>query len=79
MPGSNYLCVLLQILGTEGSGSSNNNLRNIFGIGEGTANIYHDCVVAALWNLKTSVITWPNAQKWEEISKRVLEMSKVLE
>ena len=58
----------------EGSGGSNNNLRNIFGIGEGTANLYRDLVVAALLSL--FVITWPNAQEKEEISNRFLETSK---
>ena len=70
------LLVLLRFLGTEGSGGSNNNLRNVFGIGEGTANLYRDRVVAALLNLKSSVITWPNAQEREQISNRFSETSK---
>ena len=36
------LLVLLKFLGTEGSGGSNANLGSVFGIGEGTVNLYRD-------------------------------------
>ena len=70
------LLVLLKFLGTEGSGGSNNNLRNVFGIGEGTASLYRDRVVAALLKLKGSVLTWPNEREREEIAKRFEEEFK---
>ena len=67
---------MLKFLGTEGSGGSNNNLRNVFGIGEGTASLYRDRVVAALLKLKGSVLTWPNEREREEIAKRFEEEFK---
>ena len=58
--------VLLKFLGTEGTGGSNANLRSVFGIGEGTVNLYRDCVVQALLNLKDTVVSWLNKQRGTE-------------
>ena len=66
------LLVLLKYLGTEGSGGSNADLRNLFGIGEGTANLYRNRVVEALLNLKDQVITWPNPEERKEIATRIM-------
>ena len=70
---SQQLLVLLKFLGTEGSGGSNANLRSVFGIGEGTVNLYRDRVVQALLNLKDSVITWPNKEERTMIAGRFFE------
>ena len=68
--------VLLEFLGTKGSGGSNANLRSVFGIGEGTVNLYRDWVVQALLNLRDSVVTWPNEEERKLISKRILDNFK---
>ena len=64
--------VLLKVLGTEGTGGSNANLRSVFGIGEGTVNLYRDRVVQALLNLKDTVVSWPNEEERKLISQRIL-------
>ena len=64
------LLVLLKYLGTEGNGASNPNLRNFFGIGEGTAGLYRDRAVEALLSLQDRVITWPNVKERSEIAQR---------
>ena len=64
------LLVLLKYLGTEGNGASNPNLRNFFGIGEGTAGFYRDRAVDALLSLQDRVVTWPNIKERSEISRQ---------
>ena len=64
------LMVLLKYLGTEGSGGSNLNLRSVFGIGEGTAELYRDRVVEALLSLQEATITWPDAAERKAIAER---------
>ena len=64
------LLVFLKFVGTEGNGASNPNLRNVFGIGEGTAELYRQRVVEALLSLQDKVITWPDAKERTEIAAR---------
>jgi len=49
---AHQLMVLLKYLGTEGSGASNPDLRNMFGIGKGTAGVYRERAVKAVRSLK---------------------------
>ena len=64
------LMVLLKYLGTEGSRGSNLNLCSVFGIGEGTAELYRDRVVEALLSLQEATITWPDAAERKAIAER---------
>ena len=70
---AHQLMVLLKFLGTEGSGGSNANLRSVFGIGEGTVNLYRDRVVQAILRLKDSVVTWPDEDERNLIAGRFLK------
>jgi hypothetical protein len=47
-PPAHQLMVLLKYLGTEGSGTSNSDLRSMFGIGKGTAEVYKERAVKAI-------------------------------
>ena len=65
------LMVLLHYLGTAGSGASNPRLRNQFGLGRGTTQLYRDQCVVAIRSLRDQVITWPDEEERERIAKRV--------
>ena len=77
---AHQLMVLLKFLGTKGSGGSNANLQSVFGIGEGTVNLYSDRVVQAILRLKDSVVTWPDKDERNLIAGLVpqgLQMAKL--
>jgi hypothetical protein len=63
--------VLLKYLGTEGTGASNLDLRNIFRIGRGTSGLYKNRSMLALRSLRDQAITWPDEEERQQISERV--------
>jgi len=67
------LAVLLKFLGTEGSGNSNPELRNVFRIGRGTAKKYRDTALKAVRRLRDKVYTWPDEEERKVIAKRIAE------
>ena len=67
-PVEHQLMVFLKYLGTEGSGASDPDLRNIFAIGKGTAQKYRDRCAKALASLADEVITWPDADERKDIA-----------
>ena len=62
-PVEHQLMVLLHYLGCSGSGASNQRLRNQFGIGRGTSQLYKDRVVTAVRSLREKAIYWPNEEE----------------
>jgi hypothetical protein len=71
-PPAHQLMVLLKYLGTEGSGSSNSDLRNMFGIGKGTAEVYKERAVKAICSLKSETVFWPEEEERKEIAARIM-------
>ena len=67
------LLVLLKYLGTEGSGSSNPDLRNLFGLGRGTVQRYCNRALKAILSLRPSTITWPDEEERQQIARRILK------
>jgi hypothetical protein len=59
------LMVWLKYVGTEGSGASNSNQRNTFGIGYGTAARYRERVTKAFCSLSQEYIYWPDPEERE--------------
>lgn len=72
-PPEKQLMVFLKYIGTEGSGSSNSQLRQDFRIGHGTAEIYRNRVITAILDLKHQVIQWPDVHERKKISRRIFE------
>jgi DDE superfamily endonuclease len=70
-PPEHQLMVFLKYIGTEGSGASNANQRNTFGVGYGTAALYRRRVTTALLSLRDQYVRWPNAEERREISKAI--------
>jgi DDE superfamily endonuclease len=71
-PPAHQLMVFLKYLGTEGSGSSNSDLRNMFGIGKGTAEVYKKRVAKAIRALKKQTVFWPDEDERKEIAARIM-------
>jgi hypothetical protein len=67
-PPAHQLMVFLKYLGTEGSGASNSDLRNMFGIGKGTAMAYRERACKAIRDLKKDTVFWPNEEERNEIA-----------
>ena len=65
------LMVFLKCIGTEGSGSASKNQRNMFGIGEGTADVYRDRVTRAILNLRRTYLNWPDKAERKKLSEKV--------
>ena len=65
------LLVFLHYIGCSGSGASNPNLRNMFGIGRGTADLYKRRCVTAILSLRERVIKWPDVDERKEIALRI--------
>jgi hypothetical protein len=65
--------VLLKMLGTEGSGASNPNLRHVFRIGRGTHDFYQKRVIEAIKRLKDKYYNWPDLKERQEIAARFEE------
>jgi hypothetical protein len=57
----------------EGTGSSNPNLCNVFGIGCGTTGNYHNRALKAIHRLKSKVVTWPDEDECKIIAKRIFK------
>ena len=74
-PPSHQLMLFLHYLGTSGSGASNPRLRNMFGIGRGTAESYKRRCITAIRSLKDEYITWPDDQEKRRIAKRIFKSS----
>jgi DDE superfamily endonuclease len=67
------LMTWLKYVGTEGSGGSNANQRNTFGVGYGTAAKYRDRVTTAIRSLASEYIRWPNPEEREQIALEILK------
>ena len=67
------LAVLLKYYGTEGSGNSNPELRNVFRVGRGTVKNWRDRALKAIRNLKNRAYTWPDEDERKEIALRIGE------
>ena len=65
--------VLLFYLGIEGTGSSNERVRQVFGIGSGTAQKFRDRAVEAIRSLCEQAITWPDESERCQISSRIFK------
>lgn len=65
------LMTCLHFVRTEGSGESNANQRNTFGIGYCTAAIYRDRVTIAIRKLAPEYFTWPDEAEREKISMEI--------
>jgi hypothetical protein len=70
-PPASQLMILLKFLGTEGSGSSNLGLREVFKIGRGTVQLYRTRAMTAARSLREDAIKWPDAEERIEISRRI--------
>ena len=58
-------------LGRQGSATSNPVMRNMFGIGRGTARTWKKRVMIAIQSLRNEFITWTDAIERKEISQRM--------
>ena len=74
-PCAHQMMVLLHYLGTSGSGANNPRVRNVFGIGRGTAELYKRRCVTALRSLKDATIYWPDDGEKREIARRIFQSS----
>jgi hypothetical protein len=70
-PPENQLMVLLKYLGTEGGGASNSDLRNLYYIGRGTANLYKKRTMLAIRSLLDKAITCPDEEERQQIADRI--------
>lgn len=70
-PVSYQLMTTLKALGSEGTASSNPNLRDVFSMGRGTSLFYVRRVVQALRNLKEEYVKWPNREERKVIARRI--------
>eukprot|EP00977_Amphora_coffeiformis_P022797 scaffold11520_cov106-Amphora_coffeaeformis.AAC.1 len=69
------LMTLLRFLGSEGTASSNPDLRSIFNTGHGTNLLYVRRAVKALRNIRDAFIKWPNDEERDGIAASILEKS----
>lgn len=67
------LMTWLKYVGTEGSGASNANQRNTFGIGYGTADSYRKRVTIAILSLSNEYIKWPDAEERAKICQEIFQ------
>ena len=70
-PPEYQLMVFLKYIGTEGSGSSNADLRNIFRIGRGTNDLYKKRDVKAIRSLRDRYYKWPTSEERAKIAERI--------
>jgi hypothetical protein len=70
-PVIHQLMVFLKYVGTEGAGGSSPNQRSMFGIGQGTADLYRDRVMRAIMTLKSTYYGWPDEEERKKLSKKV--------
>ena len=69
------LMTLLKFLGSEGTASSNPDLRNVFNTGHGTNILYVRRVVQALRNKRHLYVKWPNEEERVSIADAIMEKS----
>ena len=65
---AHQLAVLLKYMGTEGSGASNSDLRNIFKISRGSAQVYRERALTAIRSLSHLAYTWPDDEERKKIA-----------
>ena len=70
-PVVHQLMVFLKYIGTEGAGSNSRNQRQMFGIGQGTADVYRDRVMRAILKLRPTYYNWPDKDERKRLSKKV--------
>ena len=70
-PAVHQLMVFLKYIGTEGAGSNSRNQRQMFGIGQGTADIYRDRVMRAILQLRSSFYGWPDKEERKKLSRKI--------
>lgn len=70
-PPAHQLMILLKFLGTEGTGGSAADLRNIFRIGRGTAHLYRNRALCAVLSLRKELIKWPDANERKYIASKI--------
>ncbi len=70
-PVAHQLMVFLHYIGTSGSGASNPRLRQMFGIGRGTAEDFKKRCITAIRSLGLEAICWPNEDERKDIAKRI--------
>ena len=73
-PVEHQLMVFLKYIGTEGSGASASDLRHIFKIGRGTAELFCGRCRKAIGSLRNQAVKWPDEQERETIAKRMKDM-----
>lgn len=71
LPPSHQLMVFLKYIGTEGSGGSNPDLRNMFRTGRGSNELYKLRVVQAIRSLRQLFYSWPDDEERRLISSRI--------
>ena len=67
------LALTLKAFGSEGSGLSGPNLRDVFATGKGSCIVYIRRVVAAIRSLRSHYINWPDATERKAIAKRIFK------
>jgi hypothetical protein len=70
-PPAHQLMVLLKYLGTQGSGGSNPDLRNLFRFGRGSSDLYKQRACDAILSLSDVYYTWPDEEEKKRISERI--------
>ena len=74
LPPQYQLMIFLKYLGTEGTGNSNSDLRNMFRIGRGTNDLYKARVSKAIRSLRSQYYTWPDRNERRMISSRIQKL-----
>ena len=72
-PVVHQLMVFLKYVGTEGAGSNSRNQRQMFGIGQGTADLFRDRVMRAILKLRPTYYNWPDKEERKKLAKKVLK------
>jgi hypothetical protein len=70
-PPAHQLMVLLKYLGTQGTGASNPDLRNLFRFGRGSSDLYKTRACEAILSLSARYYSWPDEDEKEKISERI--------
>jgi hypothetical protein len=65
------LMTLLKYLGTEGTGASGFDLRDLFKIGRGTSSLYLHRTMTSIRALRDKVVFWPDKSERQEIADRI--------
>ncbi len=70
-PAVHQWIVFLKHTGTEGAGSNSRNHRQMFGIGQGTADVCRDRVMRAILKLRSSFYGWPDKEERKKLSRKI--------